>query len=304
MEIEKYLKEILMGQELSEEQEKALQASRGEVEEILRAAFVDCNPTIRYAGSKIKGTMNKVSFDLDIICYFNHDDTAAGETLEDVYNNVRDFLAESYIVEAKTSAIRVKSKEADTFGVDFHIDVVPGRFVDDSKTDTYLYQLSAEKKRLKTNLDVHIKHIVDSGLVDVIRLSKVWKEKLGLPVKTFVLELLVVKYAKKTKDSPLSNGIKSFWEELQNNADSLSIEDPANPDGNDLSAYLDECGAMLGEYAASALQSIEREDWKGIFGEPELIGEEKMKAINIIAASTSSAPRPWATDNEDDMASK
>lgn len=303
MDTEKYLQQILSDQDLSEDQEKALQASRGEVEDLLRMAFDDSSPTIRYAGSKIKGTMNKVSFDLDITCYFKHDDTDAGETLEDIYNNVKNFLSESYFVEEKTSALRIKSKEAATYGTDFHIDVVPGRFVDDTKKDTFLYQSAGDKKRLKTNLDVHIKHIAGSSLIDVIRLAKIWKEKMGLPVKTFVLELLVVKYAKKSKENPLTNGIKSFWEALSDNVDTLSIEDPANPDGNDLSSFLDECRTMLGEYASRALQGIENDDWKSIFGEPELKGDEKMKAINVIAASIPAAPRPWAPNNEKDLVS-
>ncbi len=303
MDTEKYLQQILKGQELSDDQEKALESSREEVEELLRAAFRDSHPAIRYAGSKIKGTMNQISFDLDIICYFNQDDASAGESLEDIYNNVKDFLSESYVVEEKTSALRIKSKEEATYGVDFHIDVVPGRFVDDKKKDTFLYQSSGEKKRLKTNLDMHIKHITDSGLVDVIRLAKIWREKLGLEVKTFVLELLVVKYAKKSKENHLSVGIKSFWEALNNQTDSLSIEDPANPEGNDLSSFLDECRSMLGEYAGRALQNIEQDDWKSIFGEPELESEEKMKEINVIASSTPNAPRPWAYGNEN-MASK
>ena len=300
MDTEKYLEQILKGQELDPEQEKALKSAWDGVEELLTAAFVDCNPTIRYAGSKIKGTMNKVSFDLDIACYFPKDDTSAGETLEDIYNNVKNFLAESYVVDPKTSAIRIKSKDVDTYAVDFHIDVVPGRFVDDSKTDVFLYQFMGEKQRLKTNLDTHIQHIKESGLVPTIRLAKIWKEKFGLPVKTFVLELLVVKYAKRSDDEPLTVGIKSFWEKLRD-SDALSIEDPANPDGNDISNLLDTTARqMLRDYAARALESIEKEDWKEIFGEPEeLTDEEKKKALFSVAASISNAPRPYAYEDED-----
>src|SRR6185369_18039134 len=157
MDTEKYLQQILDGQNLDEEQNKALLAARDEIEELLTEAFKDCNPTIRYGGSKIKRTMIKILFDLDIICYFLHDDTSAGETLEEIYQNVRNLLADNYLVEEKKSALRIKSKASDTYGVDFHVDVVPGRFVDKSKTDAYIYQSLGDKKWLKTNLDTHIK---------------------------------------------------------------------------------------------------------------------------------------------------
>lgn len=300
MDTEKYLEQILKGQELDTEQEKALKSAREEVEELLTEAFTDCNPTIRYAGSKIKGTMNKVSFDLDIACYFPQDDTSAGDTLEDIYNNVKDCLADSYVVDLKTSAIRVKSKEPATLGVDFHIDVVPGRFVDDSKADVFLYQYAGDKKRLKTNLDTHIKHIKDSGQVGTIRLAKLWKEKFGLPAKTFVLELLVVKYAEKSDETPLTVGIKTFWEKLMD-AEVLSIEDPANPEGNDLSPIFDDnAKQLLKEYASRALEGVEKDDWKEIFGEPEeLTDEEKKKALFSVAATITNAPRPYAYEDED-----
>ena len=54
-----------------------------------------------------KGTMNREAYDLDIICYFAHDDTSAGKTLEEIYNNVSEALKGNYIVEPKGSAVRL-----------------------------------------------------------------------------------------------------------------------------------------------------------------------------------------------------
>src|SRR5437899_1372028 len=160
-----YLSVILTAQTLGEESDelKALQERRAEVEKILRDHFQESSPTIRYGGSKAKGTMIRDSYDLDIICYFSHDDTGAGETLEDIYNNASKVLSDTYFVEPKASALRLKDKNPSTLGLDFHIDVVPGRFVDASKGDAFLYVSTGEKKRLKTNLDVHIKYVKDSG---------------------------------------------------------------------------------------------------------------------------------------------
>ncbi len=104
MELEEYLKSILSSQTIAPDSDemKSLQESREEAEELLRTAFEDSNPTIRYAGSKAKGTMIKDSYDLDIVCYFEHDDNDAGESLKDIYDNVAAFLEDSYYVERKT----------------------------------------------------------------------------------------------------------------------------------------------------------------------------------------------------------
>ncbi len=148
-----YLQSILKSQDLPDESDelKALQAHRKDVEDLLHKHFAESSPTIRYGGSRAKGTLIREFYDLDVICYFPYDDTAAGVTLEDIYNNVEQALSTAYYIERKTSALRLKSRDPKSFAKDFHIDVVPGRFTDDKKTDAFIYQNAGEKKRLKTN---------------------------------------------------------------------------------------------------------------------------------------------------------
>ncbi len=88
--------------------------------------------------------MNLASYDLDIIL-LQHDDTTAGNTLEDIYNNTYDTLQDEYFVERKGSALRLKDKNPKNYGVDFHIDVVPGRYVDDQKSDVFIYRSTGDK---------------------------------------------------------------------------------------------------------------------------------------------------------------
>src|ERR1700693_256894 len=131
MEKHEYLEKVLTGQDLPDDGEelKELQAHRKNVEKILCETFPDSGATIRYGGSKAKGTLNRETYDLDIICYFPRDCTAVGETLKDIYSNVSKALAPSYNIQPKTSALRLK--DAANPLSDIHIDVVPGRFVDD-----------------------------------------------------------------------------------------------------------------------------------------------------------------------------
>ena len=90
-----YLREVLDSQALGDDSDevKALQKHRADVEKLIRDSFKGTALTVRYAGSKAKGTMNKESYDLDIISYVSSGDNTAGEALEDIYDNHRKALS-------------------------------------------------------------------------------------------------------------------------------------------------------------------------------------------------------------------
>ena len=46
---------------------------------------------------------------------------------------------------------------------------------------------------MQTNLKTHIDHIKNSGCVPVIRLVKLWARRNNVEIKTFVLELFVIR---------------------------------------------------------------------------------------------------------------
>ena len=58
--------------------------------------------------------------------------------------------------------------------------------------------------------------------------------QLGLPIRTFVLELAAIKLLDGKKNKSISTQMEHFWTELRDNSANLSVEDPANPNGNDL----------------------------------------------------------------------
>lgn len=286
-----YLSKILDEQTLAEDgaELQQLRDRREEVETLLRADF-GSSPTIRYGGSKAKGTMVKEAYDLDIICYFPRDDDDAGGTLEDIFENVKKSLSKKYLAIPKTSAIRLQS----TNYLDFHVDVVPGRFVDDKKEDTFLHQTTGEKKRLKTNLDVHIEHVKGSGVVPAIRLTKLWRVRNGLSVRNFGMELMTIEIAKAKKSSDLETQLLHVWRTLRDNVDSVKVEDPANPTGNDSSELLNASVRQeLSTTASRTLASIDRDGWEAVFGKLSKSEEEKRAAVVDAARSVSVASRPW-----------
>ena len=270
-----YLKAILQQQTFGEKDQELvdLRQRRTDIEKLLRSHFSTASPRIRVAGSMAKETMIRESYDLDIACYFSRDDDEAGTTLEDIYNNTVEALSRDYQVQRKPSAIRV----LDAKKADLHVDVVAGRFTDESEGDVFLHRTTGEKERLKTNLQVHIDHIRGSGCVDAIRLMKLWKVRSGLTnAKTFVLELLVVKLLAEKKGLSLPKQLEHVWCAMRDHADSLAVEDPANSN-NELKPALDLCRSQLATVAKNTLWQVENgateiAGWTKVFGS---LGDEK-----------------------------
>ncbi|MBU4311198.1 MAG: nucleotidyltransferase [Candidatus Omnitrophica bacterium] len=291
MDIDKYLSDVLESQTLADDGEemKALRKRRDEVEKLLRESFKDTNPTIRYAGSFSKKTMIKEYYDLDIACYFPRNDDDAGSALKDIYCNVRDALKKKYVIEPKNSALRLKGLDADVHGEDFHIDIVPGRFTDNDKKDVYLHRENDDKVRLKTNPQIHVEHVRDSGVRDAIRLVKYWRERNGIEIKTFVLEIIVIEMLKDKKDRKLQTQLKHVWTEFRNHSASLSAKDPANPEGNDLAAFLSEnIKTQLRQVSEKVLKQVDDEQWESIFG--KVADKENSGRTAALAAAISSRP--------------
>lgn len=290
-----YLAAALEAQTLKDDSDelKALRAHRTDVDRLLVDGFPECPPALRYAGSKAKCTMIRESYDLDIACYFGRDDTSAGATLKEIYENVASVLEKEYFVERKPSALRLRSKQASRG--DFHIDVVPGRFIDGDGGDVFLYRNCAEKERQKTNLEVHVAYIRDSGVRSSIRLMKLWNVRNAVNLKTFVLELAVIDLLSTKKAESASDQFLHVLTRFRDNASALCVKDPANPGGNDLSdALSDATRTMLSAAARNSLARIEGNGWESLFGKVENASEvEKREAIRTAPTVITVQNKPW-----------
>ena len=268
-----------------------LRAARAKVEALLKDRFAGCSLTIRYGGSKAKGTMILEDYDLDVICYFANGETGAGETLAAIYANVRDALREAYAIEEKTSSIRLRDKA----GGDLRIDVVPGRFTDETQTDTFLHQNTGDKKRLKTNLQVHIDHVANSGVTDAIQLMKLWRLRNAVLVRIFVLELLTIELLKQKKATSFETQLTHVLKELRDRVDDVHIEDPANPQGNDLSTIFDDTVRNhLSTVAEDTLRTIDLTGWESVFGTVvNTSAAQRIAGLRAAAGDSTRPTRPW-----------
>ena len=262
------------GQELTD-----LERQRKNVVAVLDRKLSGANPTVRKGGSWAKGTMNREVYDLDLPTYVAHDDDAAGQTLEEIYNTIADAMADDFFVERRRSALRLREREGQA---DTHIDLVPGRFFDDSETDAWIHQNNADKCRLKTNLDVHIDHIRDSGVVPAVRLAKLWNVRKGIGMKTFVLELLVVDLLKQRKVASLKTQLRHVLDQFSDHSDSLSVTDPANGN-NDLTPALVAVQPRLVIAARDTVATIDSDGLQAVFG-PVTETDKRSAAIRIATA--------------------
>jgi Second Messenger Oligonucleotide or Dinucleotide Synthetase domain len=273
----KYLARILQQQSFKDNDQELeeLRKRRSDIDQKLRGYFWKSSPSIKWAGSMAKRTMIRESYDGDMTCYFSCDEVEAGKNLEELNEAVRKALESDYSIEIKASALRVRAK--DKWSDDLHIDVVPGRYVNEAKSDVFLHQTTGDKQRLKTNLQTHIDHIKDSGFTDAIRLIKLWKVRNGIvSAKTFVLELLVIKLLEKERILDLSSQLEHVWFKFRDDANILSVEDPANSN-NDLKPALALCRFLLSSAASSTLQQIENKGWEAVFGEIQ----EKAEVLKV-----------------------
>lgn len=291
---EAYLNAMLAEQTLTGDSDEVadLRAERDRVEELLTDAF-DESPQILYGGSYKKRTMIRAAFDLDVLVFFDSD---VDWTIQQAYEEVEDVLGDEYLVQRTTSALRLLDPDSEYYE---HVDVVPGKYVDSDDGEEYvwLHQNGWEKDRLKTDPKVHVQVIRDSDVRTAIKLLKFWREHERLDTKTFILELLVVKLLKDRADDSLPDQLLHFWEELRDNIENLTVKDPANEQGNDLSDLFDATvKAALSNAARRTLDTIENNGWEGVLGDVE---EQEKGAPAILEDMASEAPgsgRPWADE--------
>lgn len=267
MTINEYLKGLLTSQDLTPRQEADLESHKEEVTKFLRAEFGEA-PIIKYAGSREKGTMIRDSYDLDVVCYFPSSDT---RSLKEIREDVSTHLAKEYLLESKASAERILNLRGTTAPASYHVDVVPGRFIEGTK-DVFLHVQYGDRERMQTNLKTHIDFIKNSGSVDVIRLMKLWICRNNLGFKTFVLELFVVNalsgFAKK---EDLQASVIKVLEEMELNLKTVQLIDPANTN-NVVSRVVSATDkSLLIGAASNALTTIDKSDdltkWKSVFEE-------------------------------------
>jgi hypothetical protein len=212
-----FLQAVLQRQELPPLQLGVLRRMRELVE--ARVCELSGYPMVYYAGSYAKHTMITERFDLDIVAYWPPD---CAYTLAGIYRAVGKTLRKRWpSARPKTVAWEIP------FPGRFHIDVVPGRAMDNS----YLYAnlFRRPNSRIQTSIKKHIKAVRDSGRCDVIKLMKLWRLRKRVPfANSLLLELLTIEGAKGCSYTDLAQQMNAVFEYIYDNILTVRVEDPAN----------------------------------------------------------------------------
>lgn len=212
------------------------------------------------SGSYAKNTAINTKFDFDLVSPFKRNAFGSNGTLEQMYNDVYDFLYDKYKNEAEVKKQKVSiglEFYADSDGDVVKIDVVPGRelnqdqYSDDENLNLYVYykygNFDAGSERIKTNVKAQIRNIKDratnekDSIRKIIRLLKVWKTAKGnYPTKSFFLELITIKaFDSNEITGNLWEKLKIVLEYIRDNVtnENFTLKDPGNS-SNDLTDTL------------------------------------------------------------------
>ncbi len=287
-----FLEDLLKSQELDSEDNSQLEQHEQEVRNFLAEKF-DENPVIKIAGSVKKGTAIHESYDLDIVVYFPSSDE---RSLKQIYDDMVSLLSEEYTIQPKTSAVRITGLQGNEDNNDYHIDVVPGRFIKDSE-DVFLHVSYGDKERMQTNLKTHIEHVVNSNCEDIIKLVKIWKKRNNVEIRTFVLELFVIKHLEDVSDkSDLENCFITVMSAFRDNQ-IIGLVDPANSNNNVSQTMTDSQKEFVASKASETLETLDNGDlsgeekWSMIFKQTE---EKSQSRTSVVM--TGMPNKPWLSE--------
>ena len=224
--------------ENDEEHMKAYRAKRDQVREDLKAKYAEIIYRLIHSGSYKKRTAINIKFDMDLVIPFKKD----SDTLKNLYNDLYDYFNVEYR-EIDSTLMNVKKQKV-AIGLEFlvdgkvlDLDIVPGREINNYEEDNDLnlfvnerMGLFGESTTLKTNIFKQISNIRDNSIArECIKLIKIWKRRNNGAIKSFVIELIIVKaMAVYEGDSDRWSKLKYVIEYIRDNIKTARLVDPGN----------------------------------------------------------------------------
>lgn len=174
------------------------------------------------SGSSAKGTVLKGSSDLDLFISLK---SGMSDRLEDNFHSLAEMLSDKDIsFRRQNVSVRVKYHG-------LQIDLVPGKKKPRSRHKHTLYMHRDEmQNRIETNVNNHIKYVVDSGRVNEILALKIWRDinEIGFPSMYLEMYTIMALKGKWKSKKFLARNFYYVLEHLANYFDSAMVYDPSN----------------------------------------------------------------------------
>lgn len=206
------------------------------------------------SGSRAKGTAISLASDVDYVVSLTFN---SPETLKEIYLSCYNWLAQFYRVRMQNVSIRV-----DLNGL--KVDITPAKKWS-GNTNYHSIFVSKTQSWKQTNIHLHINDIKNSGRINEIKLTKIWRELNGIDFPSIYLEYLLI--TKILKNKPLNNLENNFYCVLQRLSNEQKnplfsrIADPSNAN-NILSDLLNQNEKI--HIIKKARESIAKRYWNEI----------------------------------------
>ncbi|OHD15110.1 MAG: hypothetical protein A2086_15275 [Spirochaetes bacterium GWD1_27_9] len=217
---------------------------RDDVKECIEQKFSGLIYNPINSGSYAKSTEINIKFDLDLCVPVKKN---SYNTIKEMYDSFYDYFYYEYRKLDK-ELIEVR-KQKTSIGLQFQIgrdkidmDIVPGRELNvDSYPENNDLNICDSKNNscIQTNIQEHINLIKGKNSErEIIRLLKIWKYKEQFDIKSFLIELLVIKAFENNQDvTGIWEQLKMTLEFIKDNIKTIKLVDPANS-GNIVSKTL------------------------------------------------------------------
>lgn len=173
---------------------------------------------VLFSGSYAKGTAVKGGTDVDLFISLSSTTT---NTLQEIYDSLFSYLSSNGFEPRKQNV---------SIGIvldGVRIDLIPAKRQDSNSNDHSLWKNKAQTWT-KTNIIKHINMVSNSGRLDEIKLTKIWRNQNNLDFPSIYLELFVMDALYNKNTNQLSTNFLTVLESLTNNLKNRRIIDPSN----------------------------------------------------------------------------
>jgi hypothetical protein len=206
---------------------------------------------IKLSGSCVKKTAIKGKSDCDLFISMKSN---TSDTLNGLYYSLDEHVREAgYRTKLQNVSIAIYANGLD-------IDLVPARIQQGYYNYHSLYTRRNDSW-IKTNIDIHIKQVLDSGRQNEIIALKIWRTLNGLKFPSIYLDMVVMYALKYKKRTDTANNFLMVLEFLTEEFWNTAFVDPSNTN-NIISNLIDEY--QKEKICNAACQSLNQNHWKNI----------------------------------------
>lgn len=177
-----------------------------------------CLCELKISGSVRKGTAVENGTDVDLFISLS---STTNNSLSEIYNSLFDYM--------KGKGFNVRKQNV-SIGVNFNsdqIDLVPSKRQSQYGNDHSLY-VSKKSTWTKTNIETHISQVANSGRLEEIKLTKIWRNLHNLDFPSFYLELMVIDALKYSTKGNVATNFMKVLNYIAENITTAVYMDPSN----------------------------------------------------------------------------